>query len=299
MSIFEEFGLTSELLIILLIDLGIAMVLLTLMRYLLGWSAKVNSTHELAEKDNFAFGISTAGAVAAMGIVLTGAITGEAGSSYAVEAIGLSAYGICGLILIKLGRFLHDKIALNKINKTESILAGNKAVSIVDASAVIATAIIIRATLLWAEGLNIDTFIAIFSSFIIAQLMMVLLTRWREYSYAKRNQGESFQQGLQNNNTALALRHSGYLIAMGLSFNAASHFIPFSPTAYVANVVSWLVFSIIMLLVLSVMQAIVKAVVLSKINRSLEVEKQQNVGVAAIEMAISISVALILTALMA
>ncbi|MCL1078729.1 DUF350 domain-containing protein [Parashewanella spongiae] len=299
MSIFEEFGLTSELLIILLIDLGIATVLLTLMRYLFGWSANVNSAHELAEKDNFAFGISTAGAVAAMGIVLTGAITGEAGSSYAIEAIGLTAYGICGLILIKLGRLLHDKIALNKINKTQSILAGNKAISIVDAGAVIATAIIIRATLLWAEGMTINTFIAIISSFVVSQLMMVLLTRWREYSYTKRNQGETFQQGLQNGNTALALRHSGYLIAMGLSFNAASHFIVFSPTEYVTNIVSWLVFSIIMLLVLSVIQAIVKTVVLNKINRSLEVEKQQNIGVAAIEMAISISVAMILTALMA
>ena len=295
----QEYGLTQELMIILLIDLGIAMLLLTLMRYLLGWSAKVNSNHELAERDNFAFGISTAGAIAALGIVLTGAITGEAAHDYATEAIGLTAYGVTGIILIKLGRFLHDKIALNEFNKTESILGGNVSVAIVDAGVAIATAIIIRATLLWAEDLTVVTFIAIFSSFLISQLMLVLLTRWREHSFAKRNQNNSFQKALQQGNVALSVRHAGYMIAMGLSFNAASHFIEFSPHAYVSNLIAWLVFSVIILIVLSILQAIVKAVVLSKINRTVEVEQQHNVGLAAIEMAISIAVALILTALMA
>lgn len=299
MSILQEFGLSKELLVILLIDLSIAVVLLTLMRYLLGWSAKVNSRHELSEKDNFAFGISTAGAIAALGIVLTGAITGEAASSYVTEAVGLTAYGLCGIVLIKLGRFLHDKIALNHINKTESILAGNVSVAIVDAGAALATAIIIRTTLLWVDGLSMNTFIAIFSSFLIAQLMLVLLTRWREHSYAKRNQGQTFQQALEKNNIALAIRHAGYLIAMGLSFNAASHFIEFIPNAYVANVIAWLAFSLIMLLLLSLLQAIVKAVVLAKINRIVEVEQQHNIGLAAIEMAISIAIALMLTSLMA
>lgn len=295
----QEYGLTQELMIILLIDLSIAMLLLTLMRFLLGWSANVNSTHELAERDNFAFGISTAGAIAALGIVLTGAITGEAAHNYTTEAIGLTAYGVCGIILIKLGRFLHDKIALNEVNKTESIIGGNVSVAIVDAGASIATAIIIRATLLWAEDLTLVTFIAIFSSFVISQLMLVLLTRWREHNFAKRNQGNSMQQALKQGNIALAVRHTGYMIAMGLSFNAASHFIEFSPHAYVSNLIAWLIFSLIMLIVLSILQNIVKSVVLSKIDRAAEIEQQHNVGLASIEMAISIAVALILTALMA
>ncbi|RLV60568.1 DUF350 domain-containing protein [Parashewanella curva] len=299
MSFFEDFGLSQQLLIILLIDLGIATLLLTLMRFILGWSANVNTQKELAEKDNFAFGISTAGAVAALGIVLTGAITGEAASSYTAEAIGLLSYGIVGIVLIKLGRFIHDKIALNQFNKNEQIISGNLSVAIVDAGAVIATAIIIRATLLWVEDLSLNTFIAIFSSFIIAQLMLVLLTRWRENRYQKRNQGQGLQQALIQGNTALALRHAGYMIAMGLSFNAASHFIEYVPDAYVSNLLAWLVFSIIMLVALSILQFIVKATVLAKINRSAEVELQHNVGLAAIEVAISFSVAMILTALMA
>ncbi|BCV31255.1 DUF350 domain-containing protein [Shewanella algae] len=299
MTLFQEFGITQELAVILAIDLSIAVVLLTLTRYLQGWSVRVNSSEELAVRDNFAFGISTAGAVAALGIVLTGAITGAAAHSYLQEAIGMSAYGLFGLVLIKLGRFLHDKIALNNIDKNAQVLKGNVSVAIVDASAAIATAIIIRAVLLWAEDLTLDTFIAILSAFAISQLMLVLLTRLRENRYAARNQDSSMQQALAQGNTALAIRHAGAMIAMALSFNAASHFIVFSPEAYVTNALGWLVFSFIMLVVLSLLLPLVKLLVLAKIDLADEVEKQHNIGLAAVEMAISIAVALILTALMA
>ncbi|MCT7940677.1 MULTISPECIES: DUF350 domain-containing protein [Shewanella] len=299
MTFLQHYGITEPLLIILAIDLAIAIVLLALMRYLQGWSIKVNSTKELAERDNFAFGISTAGAVAALGIVLTGAITGEAALSYTTEAIGMTAYGLFGLVLIKLGRYLHDKIALNEFPKNEEILKGNVSVAVVDAAAAIATAIIIRAVLMWAEDITIDTFIAIFSAFLVSQLILVLLTRLRESRYAKRNQDASMQQALKQGQTALAIRHSGYMIAMALSFNAASHFILYIPTAYLNNIFGWLVFSFVMLVLMSLVIALVKKLVLAGINLAEEVEKQHNIGIAAVEMAISIAVALILTALMA
>lgn len=299
MTIFQDFGITPELITILAIDLTIAVLLLTLMRYLQGWSVKVNSSKELAERDNFAFGISTAGAVAALGIVLTGAITGAAAHSYLAEAIGMGAYGLFGLVLIRLGRFLYDKIALNKLDKNRQIIKGNISVAIVDASAAIATAIIIRAVLLWAEGLTLDTFIAIFSAFGISQLILVLLTRWRENRFASRNQNVSMQQALEKGHTALAIHHAGYMIAMALSFNAASHFIHYNPTAYVTNIIGWFVFSIIMLVVLSLLLFTIKKLVLARIDLANEVEEQHNIGIAAVEMAISIAIALILTALMA
>ncbi len=211
----------------------------------------------------------------------------------------LAAYGFFGLVLIKLGRFLHDKIALNEFAKNTEILKGNVSVAVVDAAAAIATAIIIRAVLMWAEDITVNTFIAIFSAFLISQLMLVLLTRLRERRYAKRNQNASMQQALAQGQTALALRHSGYMIAMALSFNAASHFIIYQPTAYVTNIIGWFVFSLIMLVALSLLIALVKKLVLAGINLAEEVEKQHNIGIAAVEMAISIAVAFILTALMA
>ncbi|GIU19114.1 ATP synthase F0 subunit A [Shewanella colwelliana] len=299
MTFFQNFGITSELIGILAIDITIAVILLTAMRYLQGWNLKVNSTHELSERDNFAFGISTAGAVAGLGIVLTGAITGEAAHSFLYEAIGMSAYGIFGLLLIKLGRFLHDKIALNEIDKNAMILKGNISVALVDAAAAIATAIIIRSVLMWAEDITLDTFIAIFSAFAISQLMLVLLTRFREKQYAKRNQDASMQAALAQGHTAVAIRHSGYMLAMALSFNAASHFILYEPQAYISNLIGWLVFSVIMLICLSLLQALVKKLVLANIDLAQEVEQQHNIGIATVELAISVAIALILTSLMA
>ncbi|WP_076539731.1 DUF350 domain-containing protein [Shewanella sp. UCD-KL21] len=299
MTFLNDFGLTQDLAIILAIDLTIAVILLALMRYLQGWSVRVNSRAELAERDNFAFGVSTAGAVLALGIVLSGAITGEAADSYIVEAIGMTAYGLFGLLLIKFGRILHDKIALNEIDKNSQIINGNMSVAIVDAAAAVATAIIIRSVLMWAEDITLDTFIAIFTAFLISQLMLVLLTRFREHQYAKRNQDASMQKALEQGQIAVAIRHSGYMIAMAFTFKAASHFIIYDPTAYFMNIVGWLTFSIIMLVVLSLLLAVVKKLVLAQINLTDEVEKQHNVGVAAVELAISVAVALILAALMA
>ena len=92
----EITGLNQELLIFLAIDITIAIILLGAMRFISGLSAKVNSTDELAKEDNFAFGISVAGSVAALGIVLTGAITGENAESYLMEIIGMASYGIFG-----------------------------------------------------------------------------------------------------------------------------------------------------------------------------------------------------------
>ena len=97
-----------------------------------------------------------------------------------MEAIGMLAYGIYGLVLIKVGRIIQDKIALQHLKKTELIKEQNLTIGIIDAAGAVATAIIIRAVLLWVDGLDISTFIAITSGFIVAQAVLVLVTRIRE-----------------------------------------------------------------------------------------------------------------------
>ena len=298
-NLIEITGLTQDLLIYLAIDLTIAILLLGAMRFVSGLSAGVNTKEELAQKDNFAFGISLAGSIAALGIVLTGAITGETASSYLMEIIGMFAYGLYGLILIKVGRIIHDKIALQKIDKTALIKEQNLTIGLVDAAGAIATAIIIRAVLLWVDGLDLNTFIAITSGFIVAQTMLVLVTRLKEKQYASNNQEDSLQEALKNGQLALAIRYSGQVISTALAVTAASHFLTYSPETLVMNLLGWLVFGIIMTLLVSILTSIAKRIVLMGINLVEEVDQQHNVGVASIEMAISISIALILTALMA
>ncbi|MFT6900053.1 MAG: hypothetical protein ACJAXS_000208 [Colwellia sp.] len=296
---FEITALNQDLLIYLVIDISIAIVLLGAMRFISGLSAKVNSTQELAQKDNFAFGISVAGSVAALGIVLTGAISGENAPSYWIEFVGMLAYGTLGLILIKIGRVIHDKLSLQHINKTEEILKQNLTIGIVDAAGAIATAIIIRAVLLWVHGLDVDTFIAIIAGFIISQAILLLVTRLKERQYAKNNQGDCLQEAFSQGQTAIAIRYAGQLISTALAVTAASYFLTYSPDTLFTNLISWFVFAIVMTLLVAVLTAIAKRIVLWGINLVEEVDQQQNIGVACVEMATSISIALILTALMA
>jgi uncharacterized membrane protein YjfL (UPF0719 family) len=295
----ELVGVNQELLIYLAIDLSIAIVLLGAMRFLLGFTSQVNSTEELAQKDNFAFGVSVAGSILALGIVLTGAITGENAPSYLMEVIGMLAYGTYGLILIKVGRVIQDKVALQHLKKTELIKEKNLTIGIIDAAGAIATAIIIRAVLLWVDGLNVATFIAITSGFFVAQAVLVLVTRIRENQYAKNNQEDCLQEALSGGQLALAIRYSGQIISTALAVTAASHFLVYSPDTLVMNLIGWLVFGIIMTILVSLLTTLAKRIVLWGIDLVEEVDQQHNIGVASIEMATSIAIALILTALMA
>ncbi|NRA62361.1 MAG: DUF350 domain-containing protein [Psychrobium sp.] len=294
----QLFSQQPNLIGILLIDLTIAIILLCAMRFISGLWAGVNTTTELAEKDNFAFGISLAGSLLALAIVMTGAITGEAGTTLLEEAVGMSIYGVVGLVLIKLGRIAHDKWALSGLDKVHEIKEGNVSVAIIDAAALIATALIIRATLLWAHDFDFNTLIAILSGFVISQTLLVMVTRLREASYRKGNQGAKFQDAIKGGQIALAIRHAGFLIAIGFSLTAASNFLIYEPTAYIENALGWLIFGIVMVSLLYVLVPLVKRIVLSNINLTEEVDHQQNIGVAALEFVISIAVALILMALM-
>jgi len=287
-----------NLLVILAIDLTIAIILLSAMRFISGLWAGVNTTDELASKDNFAFGISLAGSLLALAIVLTGAITGEAGSTYAEEAIGMTLYGAVGLVLIKIGRIAHDKLALSGLDKIQQIKDGNISVAIIDAAALIATALIIRANLLWASDLNINTLIAVISGFVISQSFLIIVTRIREAAYRKNNQGSQFQDAIIGGQIALAIRHAGFLIATGFALTAASNFLEYLPQAYVENALGWVIFGLVMVSLLYVLILLVKKIVLSRINLTEEVDHQQNIGVASLEFVISLAVALVLMALM-
>ncbi|MEH6452782.1 MAG: DUF350 domain-containing protein [Psychromonas sp.] len=281
----------------LLIDMVVAIILLGGIRYTMGVIGKVDTKKELASKDNFAYGISLAGGVTAMGIALSGAITGELAGSYLIEFMGMFAYGLIGLLLIKAGRYIHDKFALPDFHKQEQIMQRNISVAFVDAASVIATAIVVRAALIWVEGLDIITFIAIFFAWIISQVMLVIITRIFEWKFA-RNNGMNFQATIEAGQMALAIRYSGYLISTAMSVTAASYFVIYDVNNIWVGLSQWAVMSLILMIALTLLTTLAKFIVLWGINRREEVEDQENVGIATIELATSFSIALLLMALM-
>lgn len=297
MSVFESI-ITSDLFYFLIIDLLLALLLLSAMRFITGAVDHIDTTDELSQRDNFAFGISLAGAILALGIVLSGAISGEKAESLLTEMLGISLYGLAGLTLIKIGRWFHDRIALHRLDKNVEISTRNISVAIVDACAVIATAIIIRSTLLWAEGLEVVTFVAITISFVVSQGLLLVTTRYREYRYSRGNFGTTMQRAFKDNNVAAALRHGGYLIGVSIAVTIGSNYIYYDTQNILSSLWSWSVFSLFMLMTFHLLAIIAKKIVLRKIDIKREVDLQSNVGVASVDFATNLSIALILSALL-
>jgi hypothetical protein len=281
----------------LLIDMAVAILLLGGIRFTMGIIGKVDTKDELSQKDNFAYGISMAGGVAAMGVALSGAITGELAGSYLIELTGMFVYGFAGLLLIKAGRYIHDKFALPDLHKHEQILQRNLSVGIVDAASVLATAIVVRAALIWVEGIDLHTFIALFSAWIVSQIMLVIITRIFEWRYA-HNSGITFQATLEKGQIALAIRYMAYLISTAMSVTAASYFIDYNAQELWTGISHWVIMSVLLMVALTLLTTVAKYIVLWGINRREEVEDQDNIGIAAIELATSFSIALLLMALM-
>jgi len=60
-----------------LLDLLVAVVMVTCLRKVTGLVANLSTTDELSEKDNFAFGITLAGATLSLALMMTGVLSGE------------------------------------------------------------------------------------------------------------------------------------------------------------------------------------------------------------------------------
>lgn len=285
--------------LILLIDFIIVTLMLTLVGIKMGIIANVSSIKELSEKDNFAFGISFAGALLGLGIMMTGVVSGDASPSLLYELGIVSAYGIAGILLMASTRFFFDKITLRNISVQQQIMDGNLAVGIIDAGNMIATAIIIRAVMVWVDTEALYGLAIVLVGFVISQLLLVLVTRYRHAVYAKRHNGQCLQTALAQGNKALSIRYLGHKVGAALTVTAASGTIAFSDSSPFIAILLWGVASVVFVVFLSILAILSRHIILRGINVVEEVDKQGNVGIGLIEAAIYIIYGLLLAALIA
>jgi len=288
-----------DLLAILAVDLVLAIILLTAFRKLAGLISNVSTTEELAAKDNFAFGLVFAGGLVSLSIVLTGAISGDAGKTLFSEIVLVVTYGILGIILMMLSRKVLDNFALPDINIHQEIMKGNMAAAIVDVGNLLATAIIVKAVMVWIDDTSLFGLIAVVIGFIVSQVVLILVTQYRSRVYARRHNGESLQKSLENGNKAIALRYCGHKIGVALAVTAASGFVVYNDERILMACLAWGFISIVLTIVLSLIAIIARQIILAKIDVVDEVDNQQNMGVGFIEAIIYISIGLILASLIA
>jgi uncharacterized membrane protein YjfL (UPF0719 family) len=280
------------------LDLAIAIVLLSATKWISGKISSVDSDEELCKRDNYAFGISVAGRMFALCIVLSGAVINSQSSGLQQTADQMLVFGILGLLLVKIGRFLNDKIILDQLDKDFHIKERNVSIALVDASSVIATAIIVRSVILWVEGNNLNAFIAIITGFLVTKAVLLAMTRVYEFKFSKSNQGISLQKTLTRGQLALAVQHSGNILSTAVAVASAANLVQYMPNAYVSNLLGWLVVALVLTIALQVILTFVKYIILSGIDLVREVDLQHNVGVACIEFSLSLGLALIISGLL-
>ncbi|GAB3030695.1 DUF350 domain-containing protein [Bowmanella dokdonensis] len=278
-------------------DMAIGLFLLAMMRWVYGLWTKVDSTAQLAEKDNFAFGISVASSLFSLSIVLWSAAERASAGDYLDKSLQMIVYGVAGILLIKVGRTIHDRLILNRLDKQEQILNRNVSIALVDGASSIAMAIIVRSVLLWTKGFDLQSGIAVLTGFFVALTVMLVTTRLMERRFARDNQNDSMQEVLVRGQVALAIQHGGNLLGTALAVTAASQLLYYQPDAYISNLINWLFLALLFTLLTILLSRIAQKLILRGINLVREVDQQHNVGVASIEMALTIGMALLLTGL--
>ena len=257
--------LGSDLWIYLAIDVSIALALLVVMKWVTGLTRKNSVTEELGIKDNFAFGISIAGGMLSLCIVLS-------------SVVG----------------FAHDKLVLNRVDTHAMISERSVSVALVDAASLVASAIVLRNIMVWVDGSDMNAIIAIVTGFSVVLTMLLVMTRILEVRYAKDNQNDSFQGALRKGQLALAIEHSGNLLGTAMIVSAAKNLLIYNPSGYVSNVTGWLVVSVALAIALHILVLINKKVIMFGMNFRQEVDQQHNVGVASLGFTLSIGTAMVI-----
>lgn len=278
-----------------LVDFLIAITILSAMRFLAGTVANVSATHEISQKDNNAFGVSLAGAMVAVSIMLMGVVSGEAGFSLADETQSVFYFGILGILLMWITRIIFDRLSFPKLSIQQQIMQGNMAASIIDACNMIATAIIIKGAMTWVDGGIIVAFIAVAVSFLASQIIMALATLYRVKVYAKRHNGDQLHTAIEQDNVALSLRFGAYRVGIAIAVSSAFSVIEYIPEDLAWVFVLWFTVAMILFVILTLVAITIRLGVLFRVNIAEEVGEQRNISVGVIEGSIYIVVGLLIS----
>lgn len=281
------------------LDLAIAVAAMCALRYGAGILFGVDSRDELAEKDNLAFGLALAGGVAAVALILAAAAAGDPAITFATELGVVAAYAVLGLVLLKVGILVNDWIVFHKFSLKGALKSQNTAAGVVQAANLLALGVLINGAINWAEGDLLQGLLSVVAMFFLAQFVVLGVTRIRAAIYARRHDGQRWQAAIEGGNTALGVRYAGHLIGTALASSSAGGMVVFvagvesgALIAYVA----WFVWAAVLAAVLLVLSMLAQKVILGGVDVVEEVDRQRNIGVAAIEAAVFVGVGLVIRA---
>ncbi|MGH1543088.1 MAG: DUF350 domain-containing protein [Arenicella sp.] len=292
-------------LITLVINVFVCLLFVVPVRYVLAKHIGVDAKQELDNKDNVAFGVSIAGGVIGLVFMLTGVMSGEPLESYGKEFASLLMYGILGSILLIIGVLIQDKIVIRDVNLAQEIKNGNISAAIIVAANMAMVGLVAKKTLTWVDSDGVAGLVPVLAVFIVSQILLAAIAVLRMNVYKMRNKDNvdkginaatSWQGAIRDGNVAIAVRYAGQLIATGIAIAATSLLVDGEDLTLLSSIINWAAYSFGLALIIWLAYRLFLPLVLHKVNVVEEVDHQQNVGVAAVESALFISLAFMVLA---
>ena len=213
----------------------------------------------------------------------------------------MSTHGIQALaiVLIKLGHFFLDKVALRKVSLHDEIVKGNVTASIIDFGHVVSVAIVIRSALLWVATEGWHGLPIVIAAFVIGSIVLLFVSQYRVMLFKRTNKnGDCLQQAIIDDNLAVGIRYAGYLVGSALAITAATGVAPYAADNINASLLYWAVSAVVSLVAFIILHLVTIKIILSGCDISDEVNRQKNVGVAAISAAVSFAVGITMATLL-
>ncbi|WP_440054050.1 DUF350 domain-containing protein [Pseudoalteromonas sp. T1lg65] len=265
-----------------------------MLRFVVQHNAKKLLQEELAQRDNFALGINYASQVTLICVSIA-YLFNDLGvdKAYAqpLHTLLCIALVIC---FIYLGQRIHRNWILYQFNEEREILKQNICAAIVDSGMLIANTILVLGLYHWVHPKGWSDLLVVGLGFCILQILFAIDSKLRESRFAKSNQGASLQQNFSLRNTSIGIRYAGKTIGLALAIYAGLHSAPYHGAKVVENLFSVVLHCGIMWCALYVCSFVLLHISLPKIDIGLEVDHQDNVGIACIEFAVFCSMGYLL-----
>ncbi|MGO2479089.1 MAG: DUF350 domain-containing protein [Pseudoalteromonas sp.] len=248
--------------------------------------AKQALKEELAEHDNFALGISFASEIII--VTATMAFLFDEISLSSAQSNPLKVVVLIGLLFgfIKIGHLIHRKWILRRFNEEAAILKQNVCAALVDSSMLIANCIVVLGVYSWSHTQGFSNLLIAGVSFFLLQSIFAIDSKIREERFAKSNQGASLQSNFNLENTSIGIRYAGKSIGLALAIYAGLSSAEFHNDKMVENLFTITFHCGVMWILLYALTGIIKLISLPNINTSLEIDHQDNIGIACIEFAV-------------
>ncbi|MFT4925712.1 MAG: hypothetical protein ACI8WB_001807 [Phenylobacterium sp.] len=277
-----------------LVTLVIVFIYFFINRWITQYRTGRKLNQELAHFDNFAYGFSYAGSIFAFVLIAGEILRGLSFDDLLADSIHALIYAGLAMAFMEMGRFIHDRYILANFDENKAINHKNIAGAFVDAASIIANATCIIAIYHWSGANTMDDLLIIIIMFFISQAYLLVLARWREYRYAKKNQGDSMQRTLTYENQSLSIHYAGYLIAGSLAVKTASQVTRYVPSEIATNIIGFFALSGAIISANIFFAYIGSKIALHHINADVEINHQDNVGIATVEFTIIVSIGLMI-----